>query len=231
MLSTGLYAQGNHRANRPEVVEVEDDDNQKGPTEKVRSWEIGLNSTYLLRSIIPTYPYYGNELQQDQLVFRKYFSRRNVMKIGFKYNGINSDTNPNDSLTIGTASSDFEISLGYERYNRLAKRWRYFYGIDFGFGSASQEYTYSSADPVYNYLKERTINGTYFSLEPNIGIQFLLTRRISLSTRTSFNAQFGNSDQIVSYYDPNTANNSTVSGTDNNFNFLFPSEIFLRFIL
>ncbi len=221
-LSTGLYAQSHHRHYSTEQRDEDVSENTEDePT--IRSWEMAINSTYLLRNLST---FGGSPIEQDLLVFRKYFNVRDVMKFGFKYDGDKNVTNPNDSLSITRSFSEVEFTLGYERYNRLAKRWRYFYGIDFGYGMGSNDTKYSVFDPSINNPKLIARSSTYFTIEPAFGVQFYITPRVSLSTRTTFLARFSDTSTEYEYFDPTL--NYNVSGSDRNTNFTFPSEIFLR---
>lgn len=143
--------------------------------------QIGINATYFTSNFLG--------LNQNDLILGPYAisyklrMKKTYLRLGFGGKASNS-TRENDFAAniFDRKTQIFDVRAGLEWQKPLTDRWLLFYGIDAIVGGAfNQTIALSSFDEVVN-----NINKTYFGAGPEIGIQFFINDRISLSTESTF---------------------------------------------
>ena len=126
------------------------------------------------------------------LTYRHYFSNGNL-RAAIGGNFENTSTlgwqSWNDTVLYKTISYNFNARIGWEFTNKLGKKWNVFYGLDFLANySYSKSDSPNSLDNIGNYLYvDGTITNTLVvAIAPMLGIKLNITKRLSLSTETSY---------------------------------------------
>jgi hypothetical protein len=156
-------------------------------------------------------------------------SYRRVIKnsaIKFAVGGGASTSNDkrNDSLDFSSDRSQLDLALGFEHYSYLNKRWTAFFGVDLtnSYTANNSKYSWSST----NYSND--INkSTSYGVAPVLGIVFKITKRMSLSTQTSYNFSYVNTTSSrKQVLNPEYDNTSISKGFRTNF--IAPTSVTFR---
>jgi hypothetical protein len=186
---------------------------------------IGLDAAYLFNQYIyGIYDRYINFYSNSNYVLsyrRMYKSQALRMALGGAHNDNNQKTN--DTQSSKYVYNTFNAGLGYEKHFQLTKRWYAYYGLEFilRYNKNESEYIYSTS-----YTNKSYIQDIGYGLSPLFGVGCKLNNRISISTESSYNITYTQSDYKYSYSN-SPANNRTTTSTGFNATFFAPTSISL----
>lgn len=167
--------------------------------------EIGIDITGFIKQFVISTDQ-NNYYAPIYLVnYRRLFKAGNIrFAIGGDYN--NSDTKDiNEQDKLKYKSYSIAALVGWEFEEKISKRWKIFYGLDF------RTYIYYEKDDVLYNDAEYTVTherkNRNFGLAPLLGIKFQINKRLALLTETSFGFYFQNAEE--SRYYNSLSNNTT----------------------
>lgn len=167
--------------------------------------EIGIDITGFIKQFVISTDQ-NNYYTPIYLVnYRRLFKAGNIrFAIGGDYN--NSDTKDiNEEDKLKYKSYSIAALVGWEFEEKLSKRWKIFYGLDFRTFIFYEKDDVLYNEPEYTVAQER--KNRSFGLAPLLGIKFQITNRIALLTETSFGFYFQNMEE--SRYYNSLSNNTT----------------------
>ena len=175
---------------------------------KNNNWsnEIGIDITGFIKQFVISTDQQYNYYTPIYLVnYRRLFKAGNIRSaIGGDYN--NSDTKDiNEEDKLKYKSYSIAALIGWEFEEKLSKRWKIFYGLDFRTFIFYEKDDVLYNEPEYTVAQER--KNRSFGLAPLLGIKFQITNRLALFTETSFGFYFQNIEE--SRYFTTISNNTT----------------------
>ncbi len=179
----------------------------------------GFLKLFFNSSSTPFYPYSIYLLTYRRVI------KDNAIKLAVGGNFNTANSIKNDSLKSTRSTNNFNFALGVEHYQYLNKRWAFYYGID-----ATTKYlisknkSYRTSTEYYESKNETTSYG----LSTALGILFHITKRINISTETSYNISYEESfssskEYSYSQYDRKSVDNGIHS------TFFPPTSVYFRF--
>ncbi len=163
--------------------------------------EVGLNATFLARN------FFGAEDDvtsiSDYLLYYKIIKGRNAFRFG-----LGGSINQRSETLTGQSREVFATKLnarmGYERRNKMGKKWIYYYGFDLVAHYDQLELrTVTAIDDTTS--ADRYIEG---GAGPVLGIQFMINEHIGISTEASvlyFFTSFSSDDTFVNFPEINSS--------------------------
>ncbi len=135
------------------------------------------------------------------LTYRRYFGCGNLrVEIGGDFmNNQVAPENTTDSNKYYDRSSSLYLSVGWEFYTNIGKRWQIFYGADF-----RPSFTYSKNDVMFwngGYAQGQETQTQVYSVAPLLGVRLKLTKRLSILTETSYSIIY-EQDNTKTYFTP-----------------------------
>jgi hypothetical protein len=201
--------------------------------------EIGIDLTLLLSNlfgwnqgypIYDIYPYYyGYQVPNSYLFsYRRYFGN-SALRFGAGADLQNSDTENNTgSYDAISKSMRADARIGYEFISRIGEHFRVFIGADIVTHSTKYE-----SEIIYGDLNSDYSSSTSTLLVgggPLIGLSWMITGRLKLSTEASLHFLTGNSETETIYMETPELNSTSTTKMDKlsanypmflNFEFLF----------
>lgn len=112
---------------------------------------------------------------------------------GFYQKDFSKNVSSNSSIDINALT----LKWGYEKHQKINKRWRYYYGFDLKYNSLNQDF--QNAFNSGNKFKSNT-----FSINPLLGYQLRLTPHLFLQTEASvsFFYEVSNFSSFANTIDP-----------------------------
>jgi hypothetical protein len=174
-------------------------------TKKVKVYhnEFGIDATSFIKQFFDfNTSAFGNEYTPTYyLTYRRHFKYGNIR---FAIGGSFSNYNQPDEYTGDTNkyyyhSYSVNARIGWEFINELSKYWQVFYGIDF-----CPSYSYIKNDGQYfnaGYANGYEDKSQIYGVAPLLGFRFRLSKRLSISTETSFTLNW-EKDSSKNYYTP-----------------------------
>ena len=189
-------------------------------------YEVGINvSEFVKTFIVPANnTALGANANTYLLSFKTLFKSGATLRFGTGFRYSNKQVDDDDFGGIQTQiNNQFNTRLGFEWQFNLSRRWNAFAGVD-GVYSTGRQRTETPSFPPDKFITQTSINA--YGGGPVVGIQFRLTRRISLLTEAALYAQsITTTDTQVDTSFP--ANNSKTVTKENNISFIVPQSLFL----
>jgi hypothetical protein len=135
-----------------------------------------------------------------------------------------SDEKRNDSLKFTSERSQLSLALGFEHYTYLSKRWTAFFGVDLTNSYSTNNGKYSWSTTSYMDDEDKT---TSYGIAPVLGIVFKITKRMSVSTQTSYNFSYVNTISSRKQV-PNPQYNETRNSKGFQTGFIAPTSVSFR---
>jgi len=148
--------------------------------------EIGTDLTSLIEQILNfnQSEFFTPYSATYQLTYKRHFKKFSVrMGIGGNSFSRERDSQVSDEK-VKSSSQRFNYRIGIEKQMNLGKRWRFFYGLDFRqfISNSSNDFNYQNAG--WRHGNDRKRNTIGFS--PFFGIDFKISKQISIQTETNF---------------------------------------------
>jgi len=152
-------------------------------SEKERIKYFGLEVNPLLRQIInlnpnstPTNNPFGMQFASNSTKTGRGIS------LGLTYSRRKFNDDANGTLRE-TVNRDLAFRVGYERKQKLGKRWIVLHGYDLVFGGAKSR-TETTDQFIGNFVTETSSN--FWGVGPRAGLMFLLSDRVTLGTESTY---------------------------------------------
>jgi hypothetical protein len=184
------------------VIVVNGQDLKQDTAKKTYKNLIGIDVSGLVR-------YYNgysfNSSTSPYMIIYKRICCQHAFRFGIGGTVSSNSYNQNDSVGSKSNSQSFNIGLGYEHYNYVAKKWGYYFGAD-AIGYYSRGFNQNDYSSTNN---RKTTNSSFrYGASPLFGIVFKFNKRISLATETSYDLTFIQSKSEYKYT-PNSSNDYT----------------------
>jgi len=184
---------------------------------------IGLDANGFVRQFLNlntiSYYYSPYVLSYKRIIKNTHAIRANVGGNHYKNN-----SSTNDTINTKNIRSDFFLGIGYENYKYVSKNWNIYYGADLIFNYKNDEQ--KSNNNLYNSY--RSIQSDYaYGVSPVFGVQFLINKRISLATETSYDITYTTTTNERLNV-PNSIYNRTTKSTGITTQFHAPTSIIFR---
>jgi hypothetical protein len=156
---------------------------------KVCHNEFGLDATGFMKEFFN----FNNAQYQSYysptyyLTYRRHFKKANFrFAVGGDYNNdvVPSQNQYDPTIVYADKSFDFSARIGMEMFSELNKHWQVFYGVDF-----IASYNYEKRDDRYSmdgYTAGEESSTQNIGLAPMLGIRYRVSKRLSLTTESSF---------------------------------------------
>lgn len=167
----------------------------------------------------------NNFYSSPYLISYRRIIKNNALKVSIGGDVNTANGKMNDSLKSSSSRSNLNLAIGFEHYQYLGKRWTFFFGID---ATTYFSNNNSKSDRTTNSYYESKNNTTSYGLAPTLGIVFQITKRISLSTETSYNIAYQKTvDKSVEF--PSVQYNRSFTSTGIQTIFIPPTSLNFRF--
>ena len=208
LLSTRIFSQGT----------IED------TIKKVHNNIISIDATGLLRQFFNLNTGSGY-LNNDYIIAYRRVLKNNALKLELGGDISNNNGKLNDTLTNSYTNYILNISLGFEHYSYLSKKWTFYYGINAVFNYSEYK---NKSDWTTNSYCTNANSSKSIGLAPVLGIVFKITNRVSIATETSYNFSYVRTEMSNSAV-PYSQNDrkSTTAGFDTRF--FAPTQLSFRF--
>jgi hypothetical protein len=208
LLSTNVFSQGT----------VED------TTKKVHNNIISLDATGLLRQFFNLNTGSGY-LNSDYIIAYRRVIKNNALKLELGGDISNTNGKSNDTLNNTHTNYILNVSLGFEHYTYLSKKWTFYYGVNaiYNYSEYKNKTDWTTTSYYTNAGSSKSIG-----IAPVLGIVFKITNRVNIATETSYNVSYVKTAMSNSAI-PYTQNDrkSTTAGIETRF--IAPTQISFRF--
>lgn len=189
-------------------------------------YEAGINVSEFVKTFLV--PNNNNNLGANAttylLSFKTIFKGGPAIRFGLGGNYTNKKVDDDDFSGIQTqVNSQFNTRLGFEWQFNLGRRWNFYAGVDGIFSTGKTRVETPNFPPDKTIVETKT---TAFGGGPVAGVQFRISKRISLLTETAVYAKSTTTDdKMIDTSFP--ANNSQTKTKEFSFNIIAPQSIYL----
>jgi hypothetical protein len=189
--------------------------------------QLSLNAT----SFISNYLTFNNNAIVSNtpfIVAYKNLTNGEGLRAGLGINFVNRRENPNNGLTsVRTNNMGLDIRIGYENQFELSRRWLFYLGIDGVYGYDLNRTVTTSVQGFPPEPKEIVSDNEAFNAGggPVIGLEFKLSKRLSLNTETTAYLMYRESRRRITNPNFGSFNTNEFSAT-NSLNIIIPTSIF-----
>lgn len=189
-------------------------------------YELGLNVSEFIKTFIV--PNNNNNLGANAttylLSFKSIFKCGAAVRFGLGGRISDKDTQ-SDSFTgtLNVKNNQVNTRLGFEWQFNLGRRWNTYAGADIIYSNGKQS-SETFSTPPNKFITSSTVRA--FGGGPVVGIQFRISKRISLLTEAALYAQkITSTDKQIDTSFP--ANNTQTKTVEKNISFIVPQSLFL----
>jgi hypothetical protein len=185
--------------------------------------QLGVNATYFFKQFL-NFGNSGSLAISPYIVSYKVFDRKHHgFRFGAGFNSTTSTKNPDSLNAQKTTVANYNFRSGYEFQKQLSEKWTCFFGVDGVFNYQFQKSTSSNG-----FDNVTSTNLTYsYGGGPIFGIQFNLSKHVTLFTETGIYATAGETS-TKSSFENNPVFNSKSKTNNSAINFVLPTSLFLN---
>lgn len=155
--------------------------------------QIGVNATLFIKQFLSFNDNVFNSSPYS--LTYKYIDQNEGWRIGLGGSNTSSKSNPNNGTNITTNNGlNINVRLGYEWQKKLDKRWLMYYGLDGIYSYSKFRSTSSIQSGGFPPKTEEVISSTEgfgFGGGPVLGMEFKISKRISLNAETAAYFNYG----------------------------------------
>ncbi len=188
-----------------------------------KKYQLGFNTTNFIKKVIsPSSQVLSRDPDNPYLLTFKYFlTNKQAIRFGgnYSYQYLHGNINgPNTDASLKTHIADFR--LGYEINGFITNKWQYYWGLDALYSvEAFKNHRSNTGNSTYDINSlTRSVGGG-----PVVGLQYNITKRISIATESKAYILWDYSKQVSDY----GANHAEQISRTQNIKFFAPASLFL----